>query len=305
MKKLYGVTTAMVTPMYENGTVNLDETKNLTNFLIDRGVDCLYPLGTTGEMMKLSIEERKKVAQTVIDTAKQRVNVFIHVGAMTTEDTLELAQHAYDAGADGIGVITPTFFTANDYELENFYSTIANTLPNDFSIYLYSIPQLTGNELPVSVVKSLAEKHENIVGIKYSYPDFLMLKDYLTIRSHDFSVLTGADALFVPAMAMGCDGVISGVSGVYPEPFVAIAKAYEQGEIGQARKLQGQADEIIQILKAGANMSYFKQALNNRGIQAGSVKAPQQDIDDESVSALVNEVQQWTESLQIDIQNSK
>lgn len=279
--------------------------KNLTNFLIDRGVDCLYPLGTTGEMMKLSIEERKKVAQTVIDTAKQRVNVFIHVGAMTTEDTLELAQHAYDAGADGIGVITPTFFTANDYELENFYSTIANTLPNDFSIYLYSIPQLTGNELPVSVVKSLAEKHENIVGIKYSYPDFLMLKDYLTIRSHDFSVLTGADALFVPAMAMGCDGVISGVSGVYPEPFVAIAKAYEQGEIGQARKLQGQADEIIQILKAGANMSYFKQALNNRGIQAGSVKAPQQDIDDESVSALVNEVQQWTESLQIDIQNSK
>lgn len=305
MKKLYGVTTAMVTPMYENGIVNLDETKNLTNFLIDRGVDCLYPLGTTGEMMKLSIEERKKVAQTVIDTAKQRVNVFIHVGAMTTEDTLELAQHAYDAGADGIGVITPTFFTANDYELENFYSTIANTLPNDFSIYLYSIPQLTGNELPVSVVKSLAEKHENIVGIKYSYPDFLMLKDYLTIRSHDFSVLTGADALFVPAMAMGCDGVISGVSGVYPEPFVAIAKAYEQGEIGQARKLQGQADEIIQILKAGANMSYFKQALNNRGIQAGSVKAPQQDIDDESVSALVNEVQQWTESLQIDIQNSK
>src|SRR5690625_1183532 len=305
MKKLYGVTTAMVTPMYENGTINLYETKNLTNFLIDRGVNCLYPLGTTGEMMKLSIGGRKKVAQTVIDTAKQRENVFIHVGAMTTEDTLELAQHAYDAGADGIGEITPTFFTADDYELEYFYSTIDNTLPNDFSIYLYSIPQLTGNELPVSVVKSLAEKHENIVGIKYSYPDFLMLKDYLTIRSHDFSVLTGADALFVPAMAMGCDGVISGVSGVYPEPFVAIAKAYEQGEIGQARKLQGQADEIIQILKAGANMSYFKQALNNRGIQAGSVKAPQQDIDDESVSALVNEVQQWTESLQIDIQNSK
>ncbi len=303
MKKLYGVTTAMVTPMYENGTVNLDETKNLTNFLIDKGVDCLYPLGTTGEMMKLSIDERKKVAQTVIDTAKQKVNVFIHVGAMTTADTLELAQHAYDAGADGIGVITPTFFTANDHELEKFYSTIANALPNDFSIYLYSIPQLTGNELPISVVKALAEKHENIVGIKYSYPDFLMLKDYLAIRSHKFSVLTGADALFVPAMAMGCDGVISGISGVYPEPFVAIAKAYQQGDIEQARKLQGQADEIIQILKAGANMSYFKQALNNRGIQAGSVRAPQQDIDEESISALVNEVKQWTENLQINIEN--
>jgi len=303
MKKLYGVTTAMVTPMYENGTVNLEETKNLTNFLIEKGVDCLYPLGTTGEMMKLSIDERKKVAQTVIDTAKQKVNVFIHVGAMTTADTLELAQHAYDAGADGIGVITPTFFTANDHELENFYSTIANALPSDFSIYLYSIPQLTGNELPISVVKALAEKHENIVGIKYSYPDFLMLKDYLAIRSHNFSVLTGADALFVPAMAMGCDGVISGVSGVYPEPFVAIAEAYQQGDIEHARKLQGQADDIIQILKAGANMSYFKQALNNRGIQAGSVRAPQQDIDEESISALINEVKQWTEGLQVNNQN--
>lgn len=298
MKKLYGVTTAMVTPMFQNGGINLEGMRYLTDFLIKKGVDCLYPLGTTGEMFKLSVEERKEVAETVINAAKQRVNVFIHVGAMNTEDTLDLANHALDAGADGIGVVTPTFFNASDNEIEEFYTTIANQMPTNFPIYLYSIPQLSGNELPVSVVENLAEKHENIVGIKYSYPDFLMLKDYLAIRSNGFSVLTGADALFLPALAMGCDGVISGVSGVYPEPFVEILNAYKNNDINKARELQGQADKIINILKAGSNMSYFKKALDHRGIHAGSVRAPQQDIGSNIVEKLIEELDVWKSNLQ-------
>lgn len=293
MKKLYGVTTAMITPMHENGDINVEATAQLTDFLIKKGVDCLYPLGTTGEMLKLSLTERKKIAETVIKAANKRVTTFIHVGAMNTEDTLELAQHAYDSGADGIGVVTPIFFSANEMEIEQFYAKIANEMPNDFPIYLYSIPQLTGNDLPVAVVKRLAAKHENIIGIKYSYPDFLMLKEYVKVRSGTFSVLTGADALFVPALAMGCDGVVSGVSGVYPEPFVAIREAFLEGNLEQARTNQLRADDIIQILKAGSNMSYFKQALNDRGIQAGSVKAPQQDIDSSETTALVESITTW------------
>lgn len=293
MKKLYGVTTAMITPMHENGDINTEGTEQLTDFLIEKGVDCLYPLGTTGEMLKLSLAERKEIAETVIRTANKRVTTFIHVGAMNTEDTLELAQHAYESGADGIGVVTPIFFSANDKEIEQFYATIAEALPSNFPIYLYSIPQLTGNELSVAVVKRLADKYENIVGIKYSYPDFLMLKEYVKVRSGAFSVLTGADALFVPALAMGCDGVVSGVSGVYPEPFVAINKAYIENNLELARNYQLQADEIIQILKAGANMSYFKQALNDRGIEAGSVKAPQQDIDATEIANLLESIAKW------------
>ncbi|MGN8646288.1 dihydrodipicolinate synthase family protein [Gracilibacillus sp. HCP3S3_G5_1] len=295
MKKLFGVTTAMVTPMNEDGTVNLQETEKLTNFLIEKGIDCLYPLGTTGEMFKLTIDERKQIAERVINTAENRVNVFIHVGAMNTSDTLDLAKHAYQSGADGIGVVTPAFFTASDLEIENYYATIAEKLPDDFPIYLYSIPQLSGNKLSLEVVTRLAEQFPNIVGIKYSYPDFITLKDYTKVRSGEFSVLTGADTLFLPALAMGCDGVVSGVSGVFPESFVNLYEHYQKNQIEKALSFQHEADEIIQILRGGANMSYFKKALELRGIHAGSVKAPHLDINSENVSALETEINQWKE----------
>ncbi|WP_208587737.1 dihydrodipicolinate synthase family protein [Gracilibacillus suaedae] len=293
MKKLFGVTTAMVTPMNEDGTVNLEETEKLTNFLIEKGVDCLYPLGTTGEMFKLTLNERKQIAETVINTAKKRVNVFIHAGAMHTSDTLDLAMHAHKAGADGVGVVTPAFFTVSDLEIENYYATIAKQLPGDFPIYLYSIPQLSGNKLSIEVVTRLAEQFPNIVGIKYSYPDFITLKDYTKVRSGEFSVLTGADKLFLPALAMGCDGVVSGVSGVFPEPFVKLYQHYQHNQIEKTREIQHVADEIIHILRGGANMSYFKKALELRGIQAGSVKAPHMDIISNDISALETAINQW------------
>jgi len=294
MKKLFGVTTAMVTPMCENGEINLNQTRELTNFLIDKGVNCLYPLGTTGEMFKLSVAERKQIAETVIQTAKKRVNVFIHVGAMNQNDTLELAAHAYEAGADGIGVVTPVFFGTNEQEMEAYYATISKSLPKDFPIYLYSIPQLSGNELTLPVVENLVGKYENIIGIKYSYPDFVMMKDYLSAgREKNISALTGADSLFLPALAMGCDGVISGVSCVFPEPFVEIYKAYQDKEIDKARELQSQADKLITILKGGANMSYFKKALEYRGIKAGSVKAPQLDIGKQEEKELIEKLEEW------------
>ncbi|NGP45752.1 dihydrodipicolinate synthase family protein [Bacillaceae bacterium SIJ1] len=297
MKKLFGVTTAMVTPMYANGEVNYSETAKLTEFLISKGVDCLYPLGTTGEMLKLSLEERKEVAETVIRAANQRVPVFVHIGAMTVKETLVLAEHAVQAGADGIGVVTPIYFPASGEDIEHYYATIANALPKDFPIYLYSIPQLSGNELPVKVVKRLAESYPNIVGMKYSYPDFLMLKDYLSIRSNDFSVLTGTDALFVPALAMGCDGVVSGVSSVYPEPFVHIYRSFQAMDLNDAREMQRHADRIIKILQAGANIAYFKSGLEHRGIKAGSVKGPQQDLNKRLNEELVQELNEWISEL--------
>ena len=95
MKKLYGVTVAMITPFTEEGNVDVKALEKLTEMLISRGVNCLYPCGTTGEMVHLSEEERKTVAETVIRAASGRANVFIHCGAMTQKETENLVKHAY------------------------------------------------------------------------------------------------------------------------------------------------------------------------------------------------------------------
>jgi 4-hydroxy-tetrahydrodipicolinate synthase len=286
MKRLYGVTTAMVTPFDENGNVELDKMEKLTEFLISKGVHCLYPLGTTGEMLRLSVQERKWIAETVVKAANHRVTVFIHVGAMNQNDTIDLAQHAHEIGADGIGVVTPVFFSANDKELEEYFVKVASSVPEDFPVYLYNIPQCSANDLKAEVVQRIANRCKNVIGIKYSYPDFLRTNEYLAINNGEFSVVHGTDRLFLAALAMGCEGTVSGVSCVYPEPFVAIYNAFKENDLPKARKIQNIAIKFCEILKNGSNMSYFKEALKMRGIDVGHMRAPQLDITSEEIESL-------------------
>jgi dihydrodipicolinate synthase/N-acetylneuraminate lyase len=149
MKKLFGVTVAMVTPFDEKGQIMESSVRELVDFLIGKGVNGLYPGGTTGEMYLLTVPERKRLAEIVVKQAAGRVNVFIHVGAMAEKDTVELAQHASQIGADGIGVVTPSFFTTGARELEEYFVAIANSVPANFPMYVYNIPQLISGFIPI------------------------------------------------------------------------------------------------------------------------------------------------------------
>ena len=293
MKKLFGVTVAMITPMGENERIIEESIKNHVDFLIEKGVHCLYPLGTTGEMYLLTMEERKKVAETVVKQTNGRVTVYIHVGAMRALDTIELAKHACQIGADGIGVITPSFFMVNDREMEEYYVTVANSVPDDFPVYLYNIPQRSGNDLKPEVVERILKRTTNVVGIKYSLADLVRTREYLKIRDWNFSVLHGADNLMNSFLAMGCDGAVSGVSSVCPEPFVAVYNAFKRGNIEEARVMQNTAAEITNILKSGTNMAYFKAGLKMRGINAGHIRRPLLDLTDEQVTELYENLKKY------------
>lgn len=298
MKRLYGVTTAMVTPFDQDGQVNLSQVAQLAEFLISKGVHCLFPLGTTGEMIRLSVDERRAIAETIVKTAAGRVTVYIHAGTTTLADTIALAQHAHAIGADGIGVVTPIFLGANDREIEEYYVQVASSVPGDFPVYLYNIPQCAANDLKTEVVQRVADRCPNVVGVKYSYPDMLRTNDYLAVNDGAFSVMQGADRLLLPALAMGCDGVISGVSCVYPEPFVAVYDAYMAKDLDRARELQRIAIRYCEALKSGSNMSYFKEALKLRGIDVGHMRAPQLDLPATEVAALrsaLSELPYWAQ----------
>ena len=230
------------------------------------------------------------MAETVVKQAANRVTVFIHVGAMNEEDTIELARHAYEVGADGIGVVTPMFFGANDNELETYFTKVAHSVPEDFPVYLYNIPQCSSNDLTAEVAQKVAETCKNVIGIKYSYPDYLRVNDYLNINDGNFSVLPGTDRLFLAALAMGCEGVVSGVSGVYPEPFVETYNAFKANDLEKARKMQKVAIQYCEALLNGSNMSYFKEALKLRGIDVGGMRSPQIDLTEEEVKKLDNKL---------------
>lgn len=286
MKKMYGVNTPISTPMLENGEVDYQSLKNLCEFLIEKGIHGLYPNGSTGEMCYLTLEERKKILECVVETAKGRVNVFCMVGANTTRDTIELAKHAEAVGADGIGVVTPYYFKLDQEELVNYFVDVANSVSPDFPVYLYGIPQLAVNDITVSLAQRIADKCPNVIGIKYSFPDMPRLLDFMTVNNNTFSVLTGPDELFQVVMAAGGDGVISGNSNVIPEHYVAVYNACQAGDYELAAKIQRKINRMQKIISAPNHMSRYKVGLRHRGIiSCAAMRRPLREITPEEEQA--------------------
>lgn len=297
MKKLYGVITAMTTPFTAEDCVDVSALEQQTEFLIGKGVDCLYPTGTTGEMYLMSPEERELVAETVVRKAAGRVTVFIHVGAMTLEETIRLAQHAHKIGADGVGVVTPNYFTVDDRAMVQYYKDVCSALPQDFPVYVYVIPQLAHNDISPETMNEICKACPNVVGVKYSYADMGRVLQYLRVNDGNFSVVFGADSMFLPALVAGCDGTVSGCSGPFPEYFVEVYKQFKAGNMEAAKKAQDTANDLVWLMKAGADMSIFKNILTFRGIPGGHMRKPLLDLSEEDTRTLYEAVQPYIKNL--------
>lgn len=293
MKKMQGVITAMTTPFDDNNQVDVEALKQQVEWLIKNGVDCLYPTGTTGEMYLMSVEERELVARTVVEQAAGRVTVFIHVGAMTEEDTITLAKHAKSIGADGIGVVTPSFFNIFERGMVEYYQRIGAAVGEDFPMYVYNIPQLAHNDITPEMLNKICEAVPNIVGIKYSFADFRRLMEYKECADGKLSVLFGADDMFLPALAAGCDGTVSGCSGPFPDLFTDILKKFHAGDLKGALEAQRKANIVVNIMKGGADMSIFKSVLTWRGVRGGHCRKPLTDLTEAEAEKLREDLKEF------------
>lgn len=278
MKKLFGIITAMTTPFDDKGNLDIQAIISQTDFLIDKGVHGLYPCGTTGEMYYMTVSERKLVAETVVKRAGGRAVVYIHVGAMAMAETIDLAEHAVSIGADGIGIVTPSYFSLNEKAIVKYYKSICDHLPVDFPVYVYVIPQLAHNDVSPETMQRIADVCKNVVGVKYSYGDIRRIAEYRRINNGNFSVVTGADDLLLPCLSLGCDGCVSGCAGPFPEAFIRVYDAYCDRNMELAYQYQLIATDIVQLLKAGADMSIFKNILTLRGVPGGHVRKPLLDL---------------------------
>ena len=229
-----GVVVPLVTPLTCDDKVDTVSLRKLTEYLISHGVDCLYPCGTTGEMMYLSVEERKLVASTVIKQAAGRIPVFVHVGAWNQKDTIDLAQHACQAGADGIGVVTPVYFPISEEGLIRYFKTVACSVPESFPVYLYGIKQNAVNDINVNICNEVAGSCRNVLGAKYSFPDMTMIQNLVLVNEGRFDVLVGPDHLYAAASAAGCCGVVSGNANVIPDHYTSIREALKENNSREA-----------------------------------------------------------------------
>lgn len=273
----------MVTPFDKHGKVDFGALNDLVDFLAQSGLHGLYPLGTSGECLFMTLEERKQVAEAVVQRAAGRVPVFVHVGSVSMTEARTLAQHAARIGADGVAAVTPYYYGYTSRELAAYYQAILEAIPDDFPLYLYNIPSCTGNDLSPAVVEELARRHPNVIGIKNSMGDIDRLRTYRLVRP-DFSVLVGNDSLIAAAYLAGCDGAVSGPSQIVPEPYTRLYAALRSGDLATVALTQRQIAAVAEVTAYG-HVPTMKALMRQRGLPGGYVRPPFLDLEDAEARA--------------------
>lgn len=267
-KRLCGVVIPTITPMNEDGSIDDASLADFTRYLLEAGVNALYPNGTNGESLLLTKEERDHVAEVMANVNAHRLPLFIQCGSMTTGETASHAAHAVDIGADGIGIMSPAFFQMDEEALIQYYRDVIKGLPENFPVYIYNIPGCTTNDVKPGLLQKLMEEFPNIVGIKYSSPDLMRVEDYLETDGRKPELLIGCDSLFLQCLMTRGVGTVTGPGSIFHErllkEFNTLARNFHENYLMTARDYAefGAYEEAVAVLsqcdEAWPMLFYYK-----------------------------------------------
>ncbi|MBR3597697.1 MAG: dihydrodipicolinate synthase family protein [Clostridia bacterium] len=278
LEKYKGIIPAFYACYDDEGNVSVEGTKQLVEFLIEKGVSGLYVGGSSGECIYLTVEERKKTLEAVMEVAKGRITIIAHVACNNTKESCELARHAESLGVDAIATIPPIYFKLPERAIAKYWNDISAAAPNTDYI-IYNIPQLAGVSLTLSLFDEML-KNPKVIGVKNSsmpIQDIQMFKRQAKLNNREIVVFNGPDEQFVGGRLIGADGGIGGTYGVMPELFVKLNSLIEAGDFENAGKLQDDINEVIYTMCSTKGNMYAtaKAALKKRaGLQLGGVRAP-------------------------------
>jgi dihydrodipicolinate synthase/N-acetylneuraminate lyase len=269
-----GVLPAMATPIGEDGLqINAPAIDSLVAFLLDAGVKGLFVGGSTGEGILLDLDQRKILHEMALKAARGRVPVLVHVGSNTTADSLYLAKHASDIGVQGIVAVTPFFYAVHDQAILSHFQSIAAAAP-DLPFFGYDIPHMAVNGISPALVADMMAQIPSFAGIKTSNSNAQVIRKLIDTMAGDKIVLVGNERIALGSLALGADGLISGMATAVPEPFVGLVKAFFANHLDEAQGLQKTINEMLDLLPAGARIGAIKSILEQRGIGAGPPLAP-------------------------------
>lgn len=266
-----GVMPALVTPFNKDDeSINEENLRNLVNRLIDQGVTGLVPVGTTGEFVNMTFEERLRVIEIVVDETNGRVPVIAGTGETGTKLVIDATKAATDIGADACIIVTPYYLKPKAKGLYDHYFTIAEK--TDIPLVLYNIPVCTGVELPWTVVEDLVDT-ENFVAIKDSSGDYKYFSALLEKVSDKISVLIGWDENVLGALAGGAAGCILGSANVIPKIWLEIYDHVENNRLKEAQILQKKVQKLARMLINSGALG-VKECLNLMGVPVGTTRRP-------------------------------
>lgn len=270
--KFRGTGVAVVTPFHNYGTIDFTSLGKILNHIIDGGVEFILALGTTSEAVTLSNDERVAVINYIIETVDNRIPIMLGVGGNNTQQVVNNLKSINFNGIDAILSVAPYYNKPQQKGLFYHFKTIAATSP--VPVYLYNVPSRTSVNISAETTLRLASEIDNIEGIKEASGDMQQIMKILKDKPEDFVVLSGDDALTLPMLAMGADGVISVVANAFPAEFSEMVRLGMKGKLKSARKIHYDILDIINMLFADGNPAGIKAALDILGLLNNNLRLP-------------------------------
>lgn len=272
IKKYQGVIPAFYACYDETGAVSAQKVRELTGYLIEKGVTGLYVGGSSGECIYQTVEERKLTLENVMEKAKGKITVIAHVACNNTAESRELAAHAESLGVDAIASIPPIYFKLPEHAIAKYWNDISAAAPNtDFIIY--NIPQLAGVSLTIPLLREM-QKNPKVIGVKNSS---MPVQDIQMFADEGVIVFNGPDEQFLSGLAAGAAGGIGGTYAAMPELFIKVRQCFQEGKMEEARVIQNEICRIIyKMCTAHGNLyATIKEIIRLQGgPDVGSVRAP-------------------------------
>ena len=267
-----GAGVAIVTPMFEDGSVNYDKLKEILEEQIASETDAIIICGTTGESATMSEKEHSEVIKFAVDTVAKRIPVIAGTGSNCTQTAIELSKQAEEDGADALLLVTPYYNKATQNGLIAHYKAIAEIV--SLPIILYNVPSRTGCNILPETAAYLGKNVENIVAIKEASGNISQVAKLKARAGDSLDIYSGNDDQVIPLLSLGGIGVISVLSNVAPKFTHDMVMKYLEGDHETALNMQLEALPLIDALFCEVNPIPVKAAMNLMGKEVGPLRAP-------------------------------
>jgi 4-hydroxy-tetrahydrodipicolinate synthase len=290
MKKFTGTGVAIVTPFKNDSSIDFKSLGKLVEHLITNNADYLVVLGTTGEAVTQTKDEKRAVIDCVIETNNNKLPVVVGMGGYNTREVVNNIRENSFENIDGILSVAPYYNKPNQSGLYQHYKTIAAASP--VPVIIYNVPGRTGVNIHWETTLKLAHEVKNIVAIKEASGDLCQITKIIKDKPEDFLVISGDDALTLPIIAIGGKGVISVLANAFPKEWSEMVKYALDGNYQAARKIHNRFTDLIDELFIDGNPAGIKATLNVLNIVQNTLRLPLSPVSNSTrtrITKLVNE----------------
>ena len=285
-----GAGVALVTPFKEDLSVDYDQLEKFIDFQIDNGTDSIVICGTSGEASTMSHDEQIEVVSACVSHVNGRVPVIAGAGANCTDEALNLAKRSEKAGADGLLVVTPYYNKATQKGLEEYYTTVGNSV--DIPIIMYNVPGRTGTNIQPATAVKIAKSVDNIVAIKEASGDIGQVATLAALADGCLDIYSGNDDQVVPLLALGGKGVISVLSNVAPRETHDMVMKFLEGDVKGSLDIQLKYMDVIHNLFSEVNPIPAKRAVAEMGYCKNIVRRPLTEMEEDHAKVLIQSMKE-------------